>query len=122
MFPPTIEYVLNGVLFALIAGIGMMMRIKLGEGHYIDGRIILVGMSAAYVHPIAGVVSAILVSCFRMMMGGAGVGIPENMDWKNSKTLGLKLVRNLVKNQLDGSIDMESKGGTKFTIKFNTET
>ncbi len=51
-----------------------------------------------------------------------GIGISKNLDWKNSNTLGLKLVRTLVENQLDGSIDMESKNGTKFTIKFNIET
>ncbi len=28
----------------------------------------------------------------------------------------------LVENQLDGSIEMENKNGTKFTIKFNLET
>jgi len=50
-----------------------------------------------------------------------GVGIPEELDWKNSKSLGLKLVKTLVENQLDGSIDMENKNGTKFTIKFNIE-
>ncbi|MBC8414213.1 PAS domain S-box protein [bacterium] len=50
-----------------------------------------------------------------------GVGMPEGFDWKNSNTLGLKLVRTLVENQLDGSIDMESNNGTKFTIKFNIE-
>jgi len=48
-----------------------------------------------------------------------GVGIPKDFDWKNSNTLGLKLIRSLVENQLDGSIDMGSKNGTKFTIKFN---
>ena len=51
-----------------------------------------------------------------------GIGIPDGLDWKNSSTLGLKLVRTLVENQLDGSIDMENKNGTKFTIKFNIET
>jgi PAS domain S-box-containing protein len=51
-----------------------------------------------------------------------GIGIPKDFDWKNSKSLGLKLVRTLVENQLDGSIDMESNNGTKFTIKFNIET
>jgi two-component sensor histidine kinase len=50
-----------------------------------------------------------------------GIGIPDKMDWKNSKSLGLKLVRTLVENQLDGSIDMESNKGTKFTIKFNVD-
>ena len=51
-----------------------------------------------------------------------GVGIPKDLDWKNSKSLGLKLVRILVENQLDGSVEMENTNGTKFTIKFNIET
>ncbi len=34
-----------------------------------------------------------------------GAGILDGFDWKNSNTLGLKLVRTLVENQLDGSID-----------------
>ena len=50
-----------------------------------------------------------------------GVGMADGLDWKNSNTLGLKLIRTLVENQLDGTIDMESNNGTKFTIKFNIE-
>ncbi len=51
-----------------------------------------------------------------------GVGIPEGFDLKTADSLGLKLVKMLTEGQLDGSIDMESKNGTKFTIKFNIET
>lgn len=51
-----------------------------------------------------------------------GIGMPDGFDWKNSSTLGLKLVRTLAENQLDGSIDMESNKGTKFTIKFKIQT
>ncbi len=51
-----------------------------------------------------------------------GIGIPKELDWKNSSSLGLKLVHTLVENQLDGSIEMESKNGTKFTVKFNIES
>jgi len=47
-----------------------------------------------------------------------GIGMNDDFDLKYSSTLGLKLVRTLVENQLDGSLDMESKNGTKFTIKF----
>jgi len=50
-----------------------------------------------------------------------GVGMPDGFDWKNSNTLGLKLVRTLVENQLDGSLNVESNNGTKFTIKFDIE-
>ena len=73
--PLKIESILNGVLFALIAGIGMFIRIELGGGLYIDGRIIMVGISAAYVHPLSGIVTAILVCLFRLFMGGVGVPI-----------------------------------------------
>ncbi len=50
-----------------------------------------------------------------------GVGISDDLDWKNSSTLGLKLVRTLVENQLDGSIDLDNTNGTKFIIKFNID-
>jgi PAS domain S-box-containing protein len=56
-----------------------------------------------------------------LCIGDDGVGMPEGLDWKNSDTLGLKLVRTLVENQLEGSIEMESDNGTKFTIKFNID-
>ncbi|MBT3225912.1 MAG: response regulator [Deltaproteobacteria bacterium] len=51
-----------------------------------------------------------------------GVGIPNAFDWNKSNTLGLKLVRTLVENQLDGSIELDNQNGTKITIKFNIET
>jgi len=51
-----------------------------------------------------------------------GVGIPEDFDWRTTKSMGLSLVKLLAENQLDGSIDMENKNGTKFIIKFNIET
>ena len=50
-----------------------------------------------------------------------GIGLPDDLDWKKPSTLGLKLIRTLVENQLDGSIDMESNNGTKFIIKFNID-
>jgi PAS domain S-box-containing protein len=46
-----------------------------------------------------------------------GVGMPDGFDWENSNTLGLKLVRNLVESQLNGSINMDNRDGTKFTLK-----
>jgi two-component sensor histidine kinase len=38
-----------------------------------------------------------------------GVGMPKGLDWKNSNSLGLKLVRTLVENQLDGSLDVTNR-------------
>jgi PAS domain S-box-containing protein len=49
-----------------------------------------------------------------------GVGLPESIDINRVETMGLKMISNLTK-QLDGSIEMERKGGTKFRVKFNAE-
>jgi two-component sensor histidine kinase len=46
-----------------------------------------------------------------------GVGFPENVDFRNSPSLGLTLVNSLVQ-QLDGSIELDRQGGTTFTITF----
>jgi two-component sensor histidine kinase len=55
---------------------------------------------------------------YKLTISDNGVGFPENLDFRNiESTLGLKLVNSLVK-QLDGSIDLDTSQGTKFTIKF----
>lgn len=44
-----------------------------------------------------------------------GIGIPDNFDWRNGKSLGLRLVISLVE-QLDGTIELDRRSGTAFTI------
>jgi two-component sensor histidine kinase len=44
-----------------------------------------------------------------------GVGIPADFDWRNAKSLGLRLIVSLVE-QLFGTIDLDRTQGTKFTI------
>ena len=46
-----------------------------------------------------------------------GIGMPEDLDIENSKTLGLQLVNNLV-NQLDGKLEIDTHEGTEFKICF----
>jgi len=46
-----------------------------------------------------------------------GIGIPEDIDIENSKTLGLQLVKNLV-NQLEGKLELDVNHGTEFKITF----
>jgi len=46
-----------------------------------------------------------------------GIGFPENIDYKETKSLGLQLVNTLV-GQLDGMLSMESNAGTTFRICF----
>ena len=44
-----------------------------------------------------------------------GVGIPQDLDWQNAKSLGLRLVISLVE-QLSGTIELDRNAGTAFTI------
>ncbi|MDO9034703.1 MAG: histidine kinase dimerization/phosphoacceptor domain -containing protein [Methanoregula sp.] len=44
-----------------------------------------------------------------------GIGIPADLDWRNAKSLGLRLVIALV-GQLDGTIELDKTGRTMFTI------
>ena len=47
-----------------------------------------------------------------------GIGIPEGLDWRNTESLGLRLVIILAENQLDGTVSLDREKGTHFTIKF----
>lgn len=46
-----------------------------------------------------------------------GVGFPENLDFKNTDSLGLKLVNSLI-NQIQGEIELDRNDGTEFKIIF----
>jgi PAS domain S-box-containing protein len=55
---------------------------------------------------------------FRLTVKDTGVGMPEELDFQNTESLGLQLVRLLTK-QLDGSIELDRSNGTQFTIVFS---
>jgi PAS domain S-box-containing protein len=44
-----------------------------------------------------------------------GIGIPADLDWRDTRSLGLRLVNNLV-DQLKGTIDLDRSSGTQFTM------
>jgi two-component sensor histidine kinase len=44
-----------------------------------------------------------------------GVGLPEGFDWRNARSLGLRLVHMLA-GQLHAQVDVSSGGGTEFTV------
>jgi PAS domain S-box-containing protein len=52
-----------------------------------------------------------------LVVSDNGVGLPKEMDYKNTDSLGMQLVNNLT-SQIDGKIDLDTSKGTKFTIKF----
>ena len=47
----------------------------------------------------------------------SGVGFPDYIDYKNTESLGLQLVTNLV-NQIDGTIELDKEKGSSFKIIF----
>ncbi|WP_414512115.1 PAS domain S-box protein [Nostoc sp. PCC 9305] len=51
-----------------------------------------------------------------------GIGLPDNLDWRNTDSLGLSLVHDLVTEQLEGDITLERDRGTVFKIKFTQLT
>lgn len=53
----------------------------------------------------------------RMVVADNGKGIPENIDFRNTETLGLQLVTTLTE-QINGSISMDRNKGTTFEIIF----
>ncbi len=54
---------------------------------------------------------------FNLVVGDNGVGFPEELDFRNTQSLGLQLVNTLT-GQLDGEIYLDKNGGTEFRITF----
>ena len=52
-----------------------------------------------------------------LVVEDSGVGFPEDLDFRETDSLGLQLVLSLT-NQLDGVIEMDRDAGTRFTIRF----
>lgn len=55
---------------------------------------------------------------FDILVQDDGVGLPPDLDWRTNSTLGLKLVNDLTR-QLDGTIEVDTTGGTAFRIAFH---
>ncbi len=54
---------------------------------------------------------------FVLTVSDNGTGFPADVDFRNTKTLGLELV-NLLAGQMGGTIDMQVDAGTTWTVAF----
>lgn len=54
---------------------------------------------------------------FELIVEDDGVGMNKKIDFLNTESFGLQIIHSLVA-QLDGSISLDTKKGTKFTIQF----
>lgn len=53
-----------------------------------------------------------------LIISDNGIGIPDELDFRKTESLGLQLINTLVKDQLDGAIELDKSAGAKFTITF----
>jgi len=51
-------------------------------------------------------------------VGDNGIGMPEDLDFRNTASMGLHLVQILSEGQLHGKIELDRAGGTTFRIRF----
>jgi two-component sensor histidine kinase len=51
-----------------------------------------------------------------------GIGLPEDLDFRNTESLGLQLIRLLAEDQLDGKIELSRTAGTEFRITFKIQS
>jgi PAS domain S-box-containing protein len=54
---------------------------------------------------------------YELIISDNGIGLPEDVDFKKTDSLGLQLVNSLV-DQLDGEIELDRRHGTQFKINF----
>jgi len=54
---------------------------------------------------------------YTLMVSDNGVGFPKDLDYRKTDSFGIQLVNMLIE-QLNGSINLERRVGTKFTIEF----
>ncbi|MFY9982929.1 MAG: hypothetical protein WAK75_10245, partial [Methanoregula sp.] len=53
-----------------------------------------------------------------LMVSDDGAGLPPGMNIAETKSLGLKLVTRLVRDQLKGDMTIQSDKGTSFLMRF----
>ncbi len=53
-----------------------------------------------------------------IIVSNDGVSFPKDLDFRNTESLGLRLVTNLAEKQLHGKIELNRSKGTEFKIRF----
>jgi two-component system, sensor histidine kinase PdtaS len=56
-------------------------------------------------------------SQFFLTISDNGIGFPDDIDYKNTESLGLQLLNSL-SNQIDGEVELNRSHGTEFKISF----
>ncbi len=78
----------------------------------------------AFPQGIQGIISVKLVEdekTFTLTVSDNGIGLPEDFDSGERKTLGIELIY-ILAEQLDSQLNIEQAGGTSVTLKLNKQT
>jgi two-component sensor histidine kinase len=54
---------------------------------------------------------------FKLSVSDNGITFPEDLDYRNTDTLGMLIVNSLT-DQINGELNLEKSNGTKFTVTF----
>jgi len=57
---------------------------------------------------------------YLLMFRDNGVGLPSDLDWRKSRSLGLQLINAWVCHQLGGTVEVENRSGTCYHIDFSS--
>jgi PAS domain S-box-containing protein len=80
-------------------------------------------MKHAFPDPEKGKIAIIISkegSRITLTVSDNGVGLPANIDFNNTESVGLSLLNQLVK-QIDGNIELHQENGTQFIITFSAD-
>ncbi|MHB8050563.1 MAG: LytS/YhcK type 5TM receptor domain-containing protein, partial [Coriobacteriia bacterium] len=70
---PWVRSVVSGVLYGLVAVIGMMIPFQLAEGIFYDGRSIVMGLAGFFGGAPVAIIAGLITAGYRFYLGGAGV-------------------------------------------------
>lgn len=65
--------VLQGLLFGIVALIGMLNPFVLSPGIFFDGRSVVISLCALFFGPVSGLLATVIALGYRVYMGGGGV-------------------------------------------------
>lgn len=71
-YSSVLHRVIAGILFGIVAIVGMMNPLKLQPGVIFDGRSIILSIGGLFGGPITALISTLMSSVYRIYLGGAG--------------------------------------------------
>lgn len=80
--------ILQGIIFGMVAVVGMLYPVKFAPGLIFDGRSVVISLCALFFGPLSALVSALLPAVLRVFQGGVGT-LPGILVIVESALLGL---------------------------------